>query len=162
MTDLQRKVDYLERELEDRRRRDDEETDRRIEENRRLERERREEHEYNLRNVDTWPQALSNQIALFGREAAYEDGETGFWFTDGQEACRRALEIWPEVEAEKQPQIDELQAKIAELQKQIGAIREDVRKTVADRLEAESDKQGWRGVVIALRSDMDPSDWLDW
>jgi hypothetical protein len=96
-------------------------------------RESSERYESDLKQADDWPEALRNQIVLFGREADLEarDKDPHMYFTKGVAACRRALEIWEEEETGIEDQV-------AELQRQLNALRSDLRIKVADRLEAEN------------------------
>jgi len=121
-------------------------------------REREERRECEMRCADDWPEALAKQVVLFEREAALwsaDDAEfVDTWFGPGAEVCRRALEIWREVEAERQPEVDALRARIA-------AIEDGIREVVARRLECEGGGAAWEDVVRALRED-DPEGWLCW
>lgn len=140
--------------------REQEERDRREREERRQRREeeRREHYEYNRRHADSWPEALQKQMYLFREEASqWPEDDPDFpddYFAPGADACERALVIWNEVEATKQ-------AEIAELQRQIEAIKESIRGEVADRLEVENDTQGWKHVASAIREE-DYNNWLWW
>ena len=152
-------VRYLEDELA--RVREDEQ--RRIDEAERQREERmrgyREQAERYNRTASTWPGALRRQADLFRREV-YEDSEyPDDFFGPGADACERALVIWKEVEAAK------IEA-IAELERQIQAIKDSIRLEVAERLEAESEghRRGWKNVAgaIAQIDEEDVSAWLDW
>ena len=114
-----------------------------------------------MRSADNWPEAFGKQAILFEREAATWvdvdiDGSPlqDEWFGLGAKACRRALEIWREIEAEKQPEIDALKAQIA-------AITDSIREAVAERIESENDTSAWRNVASALRAN-EYQAWLQW
>jgi len=121
----------------------------------------REQAEINARSANTWPEALRKQAYLFQREAnqwpADDPDFPDDYFGPGAKACERALEIWSEVMAGKQEEI-------LALQEQIRAIKDSIRLEVADKLEAESDADGWKHVAGALReyTDKDCEYWLDW
>lgn len=150
---------YLEDEFsrmrDDENRRQEEEYQRREERRR----EQKERWEAENRTASTWPEALRKQAHLFGREAN-EAGEydTDNYFADGALACERGLEIWKEVEAAKQEAI-------AELERQIKAVKASIRVEVAEKLEAESQgRQGWKSVARSI-ADIDEDEagrWLDW
>lgn len=153
--------EYLESELEryqEQERRDYEERERQREI--RLQ-ERKEAHEWEMRSAFDWPEALEKQALLFQREANLwlddEDDDPRFkddYFGPGAEACRFALKVWQEIEAESQAEIDALLA-------QIDAIKEKIKNQVADRVEEENSESGWRHVASAIRTE-DPGAWLQW
>ena len=148
---------YLEMELDRYR----EEEERRSEEAYQERKRQREEIHYRaeerLRTADDWPEALRKQVVLCNREVGLDDAEDldGF-FSRMVAACERAQELWATVAAEKQPEIEELESRIA-------AIQEGIRIQVAETLEkeSESDSDPWRHVAQSLR-DEDPSDFLYW
>ena len=157
MTDAERK---LKRQLDDaeyelQRERDERERDR-TEAYESRQREMEERMNAWRRSATGWPDALSKQAYLFGQESdpIDENDNISPWFSQGAAACRRAIEIWGEEEAKVQPQIDELMAQVA-------TLRDTVRFSVADRLEAEGYS---RDVAGALRefTEGDCELWLDW
>lgn len=119
--------------------------------------ERRGQYEENLRQASSWPEALRKQIVLMGREALEEKDypeELGTYFTDTIAGCKRALEIWPEVELGRQSEIDALMA-------QVEQIKFEVRQAVGDILHSEDAK--FRELADMLRDrEADPSSWMDW
>jgi len=121
------------------------------------EQEQRREYEESKRTASDWPEALRKQRHLYQCEVNQftDDDEPDDFFGPGAQACVRALELWAE---EKQRR----EAAIAALQSQITALRAEVSQAVGDRLASECDAQGWLEVARALRSDEDPSDWLQW
>lgn len=136
----------------------------RLQEEIQAERERRMEAardraEWNMRQAETWPEALEKQAALCAREAIHENPDDEFnndmFFTDSTKACKRGLAIWNEIAATKQD-------KIAELQRQLEAIQDEIRLETAQRLATEGDSQGWNQVVHALKDNDDLSNWLNW
>lgn len=163
----------LQRELEDERyareraedllQREQEARQREAEEAKEAYRARREmyaqEWENKQRTASTWPEALRKQIDLYGIEA-HQDSEhddTGAWFIEQVEACKRALELWREEEQKIAPAL-------ADLQRQIDALRDGIRLAVADRLEAEMPDNDH--VARTLRETPEDEDelsaWLDW
>ncbi len=152
----------LENELEDVRRADEE---RREREDRAREERRREQEEqwrYEERQADSWPEAFSKQARLCWREHnAFPEQNSAItgdpfddYFKNTAQANEKALEIWREVEASRQPQIDELQ-------KQIAAIQASIRLEVADKLEAISDRHEYKGTAQLIRDD-ELERYLDW
>lgn len=127
----------------------------------------RDRAEWNMRQAETWPEALGKQAALCAREAIHEtepeDGDrfnddifsNDMFFTDSTKACKRGLTIWNEVAATKR-------AKIDELQRQLAAVQDEIRAEVAKRLAAEGDSPGWNQVVGALENNVSLGRWLDW
>ncbi len=152
----------LESELEDVRRADEarQEREERAREERR--REREEQRYYDARAASNWPEAFRKQAALcwkehnaFPEQSSEVTGDPDDdYFKDTAEANEKALEIWQEVSDSKQAQLDELQ-------KQIDAVWESVRIEVADRLDAVSDKAGYRGTAQQIRDD-DLGNYLNW
>jgi molybdopterin converting factor small subunit len=145
---LQYEVDRLREERE----RDDA---RRERERKESEREMREKREYALREAYDWMDALGKQIILCQRECndGYDE-ETGRFFGNTIDACKKAQEIWREVEGENQAAIDELEAKIAEL-------KDSIRTETADRLEAADARNEFAQVAEQIRND-DLNTFLDW
>jgi hypothetical protein len=153
---------YLENELEDVRRAEEERRER--EERAREERRRewQEQRSYEERQADSWPEAFQKQAHLCWREhnnfPEQDSSITGDpdddYFKDAAQANEKALEIWREVVASKKAKLDELQA-------QIDAVMESVRLEVADKLEAISDKLGYRSTAQAIRDD-ELDRYLDW
>lgn len=157
----------LEYELDELRRRDEDRQERESREREQRDRERHEQMEERLRMADSWPDALHKQIQLFGREIAEEakyvreygpvestDPDLDNFFVDGRNACQRALVIWGEVEKAKAE-------KRTELQRQMNALEDELRLEVADRLEAESDRLGWKNVAKSIR-EQTPDQFLYW
>lgn len=146
--------DRLQEQVDAALRRDEERREQRREEN-------RERYESDLREADDWPEALRNQIVLFGREADQEIedlkhyNDPNMYFTRGVAACRRALEIWEEEEAKIEDQT-------AELQRQIDALRGDLRIKVADRLEAENPDYASVAGALTSYDESEVSNWLNW
>lgn len=151
----------LEWELEDARRREEERREEELRQFEQRRQERQERWDFEMRQATTWPEALGKQASLMGGEAHLDQWGDDNYFGDGRDSCKRALELWHEVEAEKRAEIEALEAKIK-------AIRDGIRFEVADRLEEEGDPEssGWMGTVSILRDyDEDPaklSRWLDW
>lgn len=150
------------------------ETDRLREENLRLEQEqteRREQRrqevrelaEMNRRSAGNWREALEKQANLYAREAGLypyldENGIDGFAVS--ALACQQAVQIWDELQAEKQSEINELEAKIA-------ALRDSIRVETCSRLRelyagkpGELDVEGY--VILGLEEGGDPEEWLNW
>ncbi len=97
----------------------------------------REQAEAERRTAEDWKEALQKQARLFEREARMwppEECETSF--QEGARACKRGLELWQDVEARHQPEIDALL-------KQLEVIRDAMRFEVADKLEQEGQSDGW-------------------
>lgn len=124
-------------------------------------RQRQERCEYDLRQADTWPEALRKQASLCAREAYLDDDadDVGAWFSQNVAACNRAAELWTEEEQRVAPQI-------VELQKQISVLRDSIRFAVADRLAAEDSTDGGRSVIGALQTIPEDAGelaaWLNW
>lgn len=119
-------------------------------------REREEQRHYQERQADSWPEAFAKQARLCWREhnAFPEQNEEDDYFEKTAQANEKALELWREVSASKQAQIDELQ-------KQIEAVHDAIRNEVADKLEAISDHIGYRGTAQSIRDDS-LGLYLDW
>jgi hypothetical protein len=159
-------VQYLEDQIDAYKRRDEEREDREYREREQRRQEREERWEAALHEADDWKESLEKQISLCGRELRIEvhdceeyggtpEPEETSYFAQIKKGCERGLELWQEVEANKQPEIDRLLAQIEELKNQ-------VRFDVAARLEKEHSSDGWNTVVSTLKSDEYPSDWLQW
>lgn len=145
---------YLESELEDARRRENERSEQESREREQRRREWKAEFESNYRTATTWPEALSKQASL-SRKEIFPGDDSSDYFAQTAEACDKALEIWPEVAAERE---DELES----LRRQIRTIETEIRDTVALRLSAENESNAWRQVAQALRADYDKTEWLNW
>jgi len=118
------------------------------------ERERKEIQEERLRTASTWYEALQKQIILMRREAnLFDDGDT--YFSSGANACQRAMDIWREEEKG-------CQGVIEELEKQIAAIKDNIKVSVGERLATESEEDGWQEVARVLQEETDPEWWLNW
>jgi hypothetical protein len=146
---------YLQDELDRVREQQEREEHRRDQERKDRESARREEREYASRQADDWPDALQKQIHLCNREVF--DGveeEVGNFFGNTVAACEKAVEIWREVEASKQAQIDDLQ-------RQIVAIQDSIRTEVADKLDAADQRREFAQVAQQIRDDQ-LGQFLDW
>ena len=118
------------------------------------------EYEQGLRTATSWREALRNQAILLEKESGLDDpsghnGTPDTFFGDGAKACRRALELWREIEAARQVEIDELKAKLA-------GIQDEVKQSVALQLSLEGTRPGWSMVASALHTEDDFNSWLDW
>jgi len=146
---------YLQDELDRVREQQEREERRRDQERKERERARREEREYASRQADDWPDALQKQIYLCNREVIDGgDEEVGNFFGNTVVACEKALEIWHEVEASKQTQIDDLQ-------QQIATIQDSIRTEVADKLDAADQRREFAQVAQQIRDD-GLGQFLDW
>lgn len=147
--------DELDR-LQEERRRDQEEQERQREE--RLQ-EYRQEGERMARTARNWREAIQKQVYLFNREVnEWDTPERGGdnYFRDSRDACKRGLEIWTQIEAGVQPEIEALEAKIK-------AIKEGIRQTVSDLLLVEAGgRPGWESTALAIGNEEDFNRWLDW
>ena len=124
-----------------------------VRERERQRREWKEESHWNYRQADNWPEALSKQEGLF--HASIDDGEETY-FSDGAKACARALELWHQVEATRNSEIETLKARL-------DAIQVEIKTSVASLLREEGSSQGWVQVASALEDDdMTPTEWLQW
>lgn len=154
---IRREAEYAQREAEEQRERAERLERERENERRQREQERRERYEELRHIASSWPDALRKQAGLYQREAnLFSDGDT--WFSDGAAACRRALEIWSAVDSDTS-------AQIAELERQIAALRTHQRYSVGVQLATEANgRGGWQDVANTLSGDEydDPSDWLNW
>lgn len=159
--------EYLARELERERdeRREQEEREYQKRETQRKERgeESHQRHEDWMRSASDWPEALAKQARLCRREVTNEiamdkkfglEAEPDEYFQQSANANEKALEIWQEVTAEKQSQIEELE-------RHIEAVWDSVRGEVADKLRAVSSHTAWVGVAEAIRNDS-LDGYLDW
>lgn len=146
---------YLEEQVEDYRQQLQRQQDEATKERDNRRREWQEQMRSIGRQADNWYEALSKQEGLMGAEAVY-GGETDQFFDDGSKACKRALEIWKEVDKTKASERQRLQALLDQ-------IDMEIRTEVADKLDAECQSTGWKQVANALRDeDMSPSEWLNW
>lgn len=155
-TDNERYLEDRIRELEEQQERERQDREQAREERRQA---IREANETWNRTASNWPECLQKQAYLMDREAHWDD-DPDFkddWFAPGADACRRALEIWHEVEPTKTEQIRQLEAAIQ-------ALRDSIRIEVAGKLEAESDSLSWKQVANALREydDVSCEMWLNW
>lgn len=119
--------------------------------------ETRRAHERTLRQAADWPDALRKQSSLCRREADLDEGLGNNFFGSSADACDLAVVWWAEESDARQAQADALRAQLA-------ALEAETRLAVAARLEAHARaaEHGWAHVAGALRSDVDPSAWLDW
>jgi len=125
-------------------------------------REREEMRRYEERQADSWPEAFQKQARLYWKEhnafPAQTSEATGDplddLFKNMAQANEKALEIWNEVSASKQAQIDDLR-------KQIEAVQDSVRTEVADKLEAASENLEYKSVAQLIRDD-ELGNYLDW
>ena len=118
-------------------------------------REREQEISREDRIADTWPEALRKQVYLCQCEV--DDGgdeSVDDFFATTAEACQKAQELWIEVEASRQPAIEELE-------KQIAVIRDGIRIEVANRLEATDSRSQFSNVAGQIRGD-DLRQFLNW
>jgi len=146
---------YLQDELDRAREQQEREERRRDQDRKERELARREDREYASHQADDWPEALQKQIYLCNREVADGgDDEVGNFFGNTVAACEKALEIWREVEASKQTEIDELQQRIA-------AIQDGIRTEVADKLQVADARHEFESVAQQIRDDQ-LSKFLDW
>jgi hypothetical protein len=150
-TDKEKQLEY---ELEEARRdaervREQQEQERKARREEYLERARQYDREAN-----NWPVAFQKQANLCWREHNQFPDDGDHFFKDSAEANEKALEFWREVAASKQAQLDELQ-------KQIEAVWESIRLEVADKVNAVSDRTGYRATAQAIRDDS-LDGYLDW
>lgn len=147
---LQLENDDLRADLE---RRDRQEDDRRA----RRRQEARDEHEAQLRAADDWPDALRKQSILSRREERLDSDLPSPFFGSAADACDQAVVWWAEAHDRRLPEIAQLRARLAEIER-------EVRLSVAAQLEADprSSESGWRNVANALRTEDDPTPWLNW
>jgi hypothetical protein len=142
---LKRDNDYLQSEVDDYRRREEE----RIEKNQRAERERREErqreYQESLCHAEDWPEAFRKGLIRMASEAAFEETYfqefpdergKGFSFANHIKEVERAEEVYDEV--------------MADVEKQIQALREGALDRIADKLEEEGCNDS---LVEAFRED---------
>jgi hypothetical protein len=120
--------------------------------------EERQEREYEMRTAVDWPDALYKHMALCQREI--NDGgdeEIDNFFANSLESAKVALEIWRDVSAEKQPEIDALEA-------QITAIIDSIRHQVADRLLTSDHRHEFAMLAQQMHDlqDSEVSSFLDW
>ena len=142
-------IDYLKQEVDDLRDREQRRMDDEIRAHKERDRERQANYEERLRTANDWPEALQNQMVLMGREAVHEsDGASSddpceIWFTDGKQACERALELWREVEASKQERVEQLR-------RELDGIQDEIRLEVSARLNDENHRPGWKAIADLL------------
>lgn len=149
---------YLEDELEHEREQSRREQERKEEARQQRQEEYRERREREARSANSWPEAFEKQASLCWREfnswpndvAGVEDS----YFEKLAQANEKALEIWREVSASKQAELDELQ-------KQIEAVWDAVRNEVADKLIAANDHSTYKATAEAIRDDQ-LDGYLDW
>jgi hypothetical protein len=150
--------EHLEWELERYREADRERTDREIEEARRREQDRKDDYEIRRRTADNWEEALRKQATLLRHEAKDEpydpNDPNDYFFTEGTQACERALILWKEAEQKVQPDIEELE-------KRIDALRESIRQSVVANLLLEDQRPGWKSLAFSLR-ESSLGNFLDW
>lgn len=146
--------DELEREREAMRERDQREEKAREERRK----EARERYEYDFRQADSWPEAFQKQATLCWREhnqfPPESEDDIEHFFERSALANEKALEIWREVSASKE-------AELEELQKQIDAVHESIRMEVADRLEQAAEWSEFKQTASAIRDDQ-LAGYLDW
>ena len=151
-------TEYLRRELERYQEQERLEDERRTEAERRREVERKEAYYVHQHSADNWEEALHKQATLFRHEAKDEPFDStdpnDYFFTEGMQACERALVIWQEVEKEINPQIEELE-------KQIEALQESIRQKVGNQLLSEDKRSGWKALALCLMNESLYS-FLDW
>lgn len=118
----------------------------------------REQIEYNNRTADTWLEALQKQARLYWREFNYipvEEREEQEVFAEYAKCCERGVEIWHE-EAKLR------QGKLAELEAQILALKEETRQAVASRLIEEAPNGDWAHNAEGFATVDSPESWLNW
>lgn len=149
---------YLENELErerEQRRREHQRLQEEIEQRRM---EWREKSYYEERQADSWPEAFQKQASLCWREFNSWPGDVpgveDSYFEKLAQANEKALEIWREVSASKQDELDELQ-------KRIEAVWDAVRNEVADKLIATNDHFTYVSTAETIRDDQ-LAGYLDW
>lgn len=125
-------------------------------------REWREEHNYQMRQADTWLEALHKQASLCRSKAHLDNTEGRYgppdtFFTSSADACDQAGKWWVEIANGRQPEIQALLDKIK-------AIEDEIRMAVALNLlnHERSKESGWKSVADALAEDVDKSNWLNW
>ncbi len=151
-------AEYLRRELERYQEQERLADERRMEAERRRETERKEESYVRQHSADNWKEVLRKQAALFRRLAKDEPFDptepNDYFFTEGMQACERALVIWQEIEIDVQP-------KIRELENQIEALQESIREKVGNQLLSEDTRPGWRSLAdLLMRASL--YSFLDW
>lgn len=148
---------YLEDELEREREQSRREQQRNEEALQQRQEEYRERWEREARSADSWPEAFRKNASLLWREYNQypddDDKDDGF-FKKSAQANEKALEIWTEVSASKQAELDELQ-------KQIDSVWDAVRNEVADKLIAAGDHFTYISTAEAIRDDQ-LAGYLDW
>jgi hypothetical protein len=151
----QQEVDYLRYELDQYREAEHRRLDEEQEQRERRVQKRKKMREEQLRTASNWYQALVNQATLLSREASIFVDECSSYFSDGADACSRALELWREEEEKRQKEIEALE-------QQIATIKAEIKVAVGERLAQESNTEGWREVARALREEDNPQRWLNW
>jgi hypothetical protein len=148
---------YLEDELEREREQSRLEDERREKEREERRKELHQQWAYEERQAGTWAEAFQKQANLCWREHNQypeEEAEDDQFFKYTALANEKALELWHEVSANKQAELDALQ-------KQIEAVWEAVRNEVADKLEAADEHKEYRYVASAIRDD-ELDGYLNW
>jgi hypothetical protein len=112
-----------------------------------------EQWRYEERQADDWPVAFQKQAYLCWREHNQFPDDDPF-FKETALANEKALEIWRDVSASKQ-------AELEELQKRIDAVWDAIRLEVAGKLIESNDRKEWQYVASALR-DNELAGYLDW
>jgi hypothetical protein len=146
---------YLEDQVDEYKRRDEERSDREYREREQRRHEREERWEAARREADDWKESLEKQVGLCGRELRIEEldcekyggtpePEETSYFAQIKKGCERGLQLWEEIETNKKPEIDKLLA-------QIEALKNQIRFDVADRLEKEHSSDGWNPERKRLR-----------
>jgi hypothetical protein len=124
----------------------------RYESDQRRRRERQSEIARSFRQAETWPEALRKQASLCRAEETEEDD----YFTEMVAACELATDLWVDVGLAAAPAI-------AELERQIDALKAGIASTVADRLtEASASSAALEIASLMLDPDTDLDEWLNW
>lgn len=153
-------AEYYRQQYEDLHQQLEQEREREYQEQQRRIQDRRDAYEWSLRQASTWLEALEHQALLADREVYPEDGPDDY-FANLRDACRFALTVWREEE-------EKVAAQMAELERQIAALRDSVRVAVADRVEAHATPHpdAWRGLANSLRDTPEEANelsaWLNW
>lgn len=136
---------YLQDELDERRRAEDERYARERQERDARREERKQEYQESLSYAEDWQDAFSKGKIRFGYEANMEASDFAtygqepnqppfdFYFTNELKAIERAEILYAEETVTAQPEIEKLEAQIEE-------IRQTARNKVAERLESEFPK----------------------
>jgi len=137
---------YLEEQLERERNERNQERERQDREREQRREEWRERYEYDYRHPSDWATALQTQANLCWREHNQFPDDGDLFFKNCAEANEKALEIWNEVQANRS-------GELAELEKQMEAIRESIRNEIADKLTVADPRKEFIQTAEAIRND---------